>query len=495
MSFLESSNILHNKAIHSSKWSLISRISQISGGALVLILLPFWLSPDEIGIIAILTSILAFFQIFLQAGLVEITIQRDEHFELFRNASFFISIIIGFIIFIIIYFFAPKISEYFNNTNIIFPLRVITLQILLLAFINIPLAWMQRLFQYKKIAIINISGSFLMVLISLIFAIKGYGVWSYILGLLIGSCTRLIFVIIFMDWKPKFFFHVTTIVDTWKFSRIVLIEMLIGWFFVWFDNAIVAKNLGNSAVGNYSFAFNISNLVVSIPSSAITGISLPLFSRFQNDLKLLRSIYLKGTTLIALYTIPAGIALSIIGPSLLNVIYPEKWHSIGVILPILSLYSGFSFLWILNTDAFKAIGRPEVMIKIYIPVLLIMIPIYIWSSNIGLIEFTIFRSSIVIIGAFPHTYYAIKYLDLRKKYLIDIVKIPIFASFLMGLFLVLNMIYIFPLLNFSTSFKFIYLIIIILLGATIYTILIFRFGPDFVKKFIMSHLFNIRKSK
>ena len=422
-----------DKAIISAKWALIARASQLFGGAIMMILLPFWLVPDDFGIITMFSSVMALVMVLQQAGLMEATVQREQDESEVREAAFWMSNTISLMLYGIVFIIAPLLSEYFGDDRLTLPLRVAGLQIVMAGFSNIPLALLQRRFQYQRYAIIQLLSSLVMVFAAAFVAVQGKGYWSYITGILTGSVVRALLILILLDWKPKFVLDFYWWRIAFKFSGFVTLEMLLGWFFSWFDNVIVAKNLGSDAAGIYSLAFNFAIMVISLPLAAITGVTLSTFSRMQNDLTALSSTYIKATGFIAIYAIPACIGFSIVGPLLIEVIYPGRYAYLGTILPVLALYAGFGHLWALNTDAFKAIGQPQIMLKIYVPTALIMLPLFVWASSIGLYEFVVVRSLLVLVGAVPHTYFAVRYLNLQKNYLFDIISKPLFASIIMAI--------------------------------------------------------------
>jgi O-antigen/teichoic acid export membrane protein len=424
---------IKEKAIRSSKWAFLAKISQIIGSALTQLLLPYWLLPSEYGIISIFSSIMALALIIQQTGLIEITQQEEAQAEKIRDASFFISIVSSLVVSTALFLFAPLLSSYFTASKLSLVLRAGCVYLLLGGISNIPLAWLQRNFQYRTFALIQLASAVVNLVSSISLAMMGKGYWAYVIGLILGSGCKLILTLIFMDWKPRFITSVSIYKNVFSFSAYVFGEMILGWFFIWFDNIAVAKNLGSAAAGIYTLTFNISTLVISLPCSAITGVTLASFSRLQNDISAIKSAYMNASKLIMTYAIPASVGLAIIGPTLAKVLYPGRWDGLQMIIPILAIYSGTSYLWILNTDAFKAIGKPEIMVKIYLPVVTLMIPIYWYFSKLGLVEFAIARSFIVIIGGIPHTYYAIKLLQLPKTYLFSTIRTQLPAGLMMGM--------------------------------------------------------------
>jgi len=477
--------LLQSKAIKSGKWAFLARFSQILGGSLVLLVLPYWLVPKDFGIITIFTSVLALILILQQPGLMESIIQFESNPIKVRDSALWLSVFISLILYLVVFISSPIIEKFFNQKDFVFPFRIIALQIILLGFTNIPMAWFQRNFLYKTYAIIQLVSSISMIMISILSAILGLGYWSYIYGVLGSAIIRLLLVICLSNWRPSLNLDLHLWGIILKFGVFVLLEMILGWFLIWFDNVAVAKNLGSEAAGIYALAFNIATTSISLPLSAITGITLPTFSRLQNNIEALRSAYFKGTKIIATFCIPAGIGLSIIGPTLINAIYPGRWAGLGVILSVLALYAGFGNLWILNTDAFKAIGKPQTMLKIYVPTVLIMIPLYWWGSKLGLFEFSIIRSFVVVISAIPHCYFAIKSLHLATDYLWKIIYKPIIAS--IGMLLVvwpLN--YGITFLHFENNlYNIISVLLMIIFGVIIYSALIKRLDNSFMQEFLL----------
>jgi len=160
-----------------------------------------------------------------------------------------------------------------------------------------------------------------------------------------------------------------------------------------------------------------------------------MFSRMQNDSDALKHSYLAGTRLVATYAIPAGVGLALIAEPGARLLFGENWDGLGTTLSVLALYSGFGHLWVLNSDAFKAIGRPDIMPKVYAPVLAVMIPAYVISAHYGLLTFTIVRSLVVVVSAVPHTWCAVHFLSVPRNYLWNACHSQIIPTLLMAAFL------------------------------------------------------------
>ncbi|RME57446.1 hypothetical protein D6779_08635 [Candidatus Parcubacteria bacterium] len=405
-----------------------------------------------------------------------------------REAAFWLGVLIGLSLFGVLFVLAPLVGLFFDESRLTPVLRLIGLQIPLSSISMIPLAWMKRAFQFRRYALIQLASSLVMILVAVWGGMKGWGYWAYVVGLLSGSVLMLVLTLLFLEWRPGWHIHWRWWGKIGQFSAFVLAEMVLGWLFVWLDNVIVARQLGSEAAGVYSLAFNIATTTIALPLSAITGVALPVFSRLQSDPGHLREVYLRLTGVIAALALPVAFGLVLFGPPLLRLVYPQRWESLGVLLPALALYAGFGHLWILNGDAFKAIGRPELMVKIYLPMVAITFPLYWWSSQHGLVIFTYSRSLVVVVGAVLHTWFAVQYLRLKKSYVLEVIYPPLFAALLAGWGVVMLMFlrthYLHNLQN-RVSF----LWIAALWGSVLYGGVLYKIFPDFTETCV--HIFSL----
>ncbi len=185
-------------------------------------------------------------------------------------------------------------------------------------------------------------------------------------------------------------------------------------------------------MGIYALAFNLAIAVISIPISAVTGLTLVHVQPNAKRLHALKHAYLAGTRLVATYAIPAGVGMALIAEPSARLLFGENWEGLGATLSVLALYSGFGHLWALNSDAFKALGRPDIMPKLYFPVLAVMIPAYVISAHYGLLTFTIVRSLVVVVSAVPHTWCAVHFISVPRNYLWNACHSQIIPTLLMA---------------------------------------------------------------
>lgn len=418
-------------AIRSARLVFVGDLLQKISGPLLAVILTQFLTPAEFGILGVANLVLAFALIF-QQGVTDAIIQRrdeDDHV----HAGFWISIAIGLILYLLSWILAPVLDRIFNQPGSILVIRILCIQLVLSSLGIVPLALLKRKFEFDKVLVSQFTAALVTMSIAIPMAMLGFGYWAIVVGLLISNLLYVVMIFVLSRYTPRLSFHLTSALNLLYFTRFVVLESFLAWFLVYFDNAIVGAVLGTSALGLYSLAFSITNATIGLPVGALAGVSLTTFSKLQDDREALKSIYMDATKLIAFYAIPAGIALSLLSETFAALFFNQDWRDIGSLMAVLSLYAGFGHIWALNTHVFKSLGRPNIILQIYIPLTLVLIPVFVLSVQQGIMVFTIARSvTVILLGGLLHTVIAVKALGLRWDYLWICCRTPILSSLLLA---------------------------------------------------------------
>lgn len=401
-------NSAKEEAIRSSKWALLSTLSANVAPPLLTLFLAHLLTPEDYGIVGLSIVLISFMRLIQQAGLAQALIQRETDTSAGADAdvAFWINLAFALVLYFLIWVSAPVVATFFAEFRIAPVLRVLGLQLLVSAIGIVHSAQMIRRFHFRQLCWLQLASSIAPFVVSIPMAAAGYGYWALIAGLVSGSVINSALLWIFNPWRPQLRFDLAVASQLMRFGGWVLAESFLAWMSLNLDKVIIAKIIGMKALGLYSLAFSIAIMAISIPLSGITSVALPMLSRMQHDITIFKKTYLEGTRLVAVYALPAGAGLALLSGPIVHVVCGDRWTGIETILAILALYSGIGHLWALNSDAYKAIGRPDIMPKIFLSVLLVMAPAIILSAYYGLVAFTAVRSLIVLVGVVPHTYFA-----------------------------------------------------------------------------------------
>lgn len=471
---------IKSMAMRSAKWGIFTKILSALGIPALTILLARLLTPNDYGIIALADLVLVLLGMF-QLGIGKAIIQREDLAHDAISVTFWVNALISSLLFITLLLIAPILASLLREIHLIYVFRVVAFQFLITSIGIVHNSLFEREFRFKELLWIQIWSTSVAFVAAFLMAKRGLGYWSLIIPLLGGAIIRTALLWSRSGWRPSWIIDLSLAREMLGFTAFVYLEAFLAWILVYFDKAVVGKDIGTESLGVYSLGFNIVTMIIGLPIAAASTVLLSTFSRLQTSPNELRDAYLIGTRVICTYVLPAGIGLSVIAQPLIQTLYGDKWVEMIPILGVLALYAGFGHIWVLNTEAFKAIGHPEIMARIYIPVTLIMIPTFIISVQYGLLAFTIARSMVVLVGAIPHTYYAIKALNLPRNYLWKCCRSPFIASFLMGGILYCTQFWVRNHLYFLEG-NFIYLAGLIITGIILYIGFLRLFEPTILQK-------------
>jgi O-antigen/teichoic acid export membrane protein len=406
-----------DRAFGSAKWAFLGGVVSRVVSPLLALALARLLVPEDFGIVAVATVVVTLLGLIQPLGLVQALIQRQEQFEAAANVAFGLGLAAGSLLYALLFVLAPLVAEVYELPHLTTVLRWMGLQILFGSLSTVPTAVMQRHFQFRRLFLVQTVAGLLSFAIGIAAALLGLRYWALVAAAVGGSALTAGGLLLLSDWRPRWRFDARLARELGHFGSLVLLEGLLAWALMNLDGAVVAKVLGPRALGLYSVGLNLAMLAMAVPLSAVTGVALSAFSRLQDQRGALGTAYLDGTRMVAAFVIPTGAALALLPSGTTALVLGDRWADLGPLLAILGLYAGFGHLWVLSSDAFKAIGRPDLAPKILAVAAAYQIPVFLLSAPYGLVVFCLARAAVVPVTGPLHTWLAIKHLRLPRDYL------------------------------------------------------------------------------
>jgi len=397
---------------------------------LITVALAYFLTPQDYGIVAIAALIVGLASIFQGMAIGQTLIQAQNKVEATANSCFWISASLGLLLSIIIFLCASTLSAVFHDPRVADVLRVQCWMVLLNSLVSVHEALLKRRFQFKKVFIASIGPALTPLFVALPMAIYGFGYWALVISALLGGVARFFILWITVPWRPQFNLEWPVTVYVLKFGGLVAVDGFCGWILNFGDNAVLGHFLGIKDLGLYVFAFSIIILVGTVFSSPVSSVSYSILCRVQEDNEELVAVYKKGLEFIAVIIFPAFLGLSTISIMLVPALLGNKWDGLAPVLSILCIHPGLSYIISLNSEVYKAKGRPDITAKIQIISVIYLIPVYLFSVQFGLIGFCFGRFSMILTWI-PHIIVISKVLNIKPLSIWKCIRFPLIASLFM----------------------------------------------------------------
>ena len=119
--------ITKRKVISSLIWKFLER-GGVQGVQFILsVILARLVSPSDYGIIALLLVFIQIANVFIQTGFSTALVQKKDSDDIDFSSVFFMSLFVATILYIILFFSAPFVAKFYNYSNLIILLRVLSI--------------------------------------------------------------------------------------------------------------------------------------------------------------------------------------------------------------------------------------------------------------------------------------------------------------------------------------------------------------------------------
>lgn len=207
-----------SKIISSLFWKFAERIGAQGVNLIISILLARILAPEEYGLVALVTIFITISNVFIEGGLGTALIQKKDADDLDFSSVFYCNIVISVILYIIIFFASPLVADFYNNEQLVWVLRILSITVLVSSLRSIQNAYVSRKMIFKKIFICTLIGSSGSAVIGIWMAYKGYGVWALVTQQLTNTIFSTIMLWIIVKWRPIAKFSFTRLKELYKFG-------------------------------------------------------------------------------------------------------------------------------------------------------------------------------------------------------------------------------------------------------------------------------------
>ncbi|EPG9697333.1 TPA: MOP flippase family protein [Klebsiella aerogenes] len=330
---------LREKTVNGAKWSAIATVASIGISFLQITLLARIIEPHQFGLLTISMLVIMIADTISDFGISNSIIQRKNISEVELSTLYWINVIIGLLVFFLVFVLSGLISDLLNQPEIK-PL----VQLLAFAFIIIPhgqqfRALLQKELEFSKIGLIETSsiliGFAITMCSALYYPFAITAIWGY---LCMSICKTLMFAVVGRKiYKPILQFNYKSVSSNIKFGAYLTADALVNQLNSNIATVILSRSLGAVIAGGYNLAYNVAVLPPSRLNPILTRVLFPAFSKIQDDKEKLRTNFYKLLSFVGLINFPVLLGLLTVSDNFVITIFGEKWQFITPILQILCI--------------------------------------------------------------------------------------------------------------------------------------------------------------
>ncbi|MDR0505785.1 MAG: lipopolysaccharide biosynthesis protein, partial [Dysgonamonadaceae bacterium] len=321
----------------------ITKYSSVIIGLIIIAVLSRLLTPDDFGIITIISVLAVFFNLIGELGIGVAIIQKKELTKGDINVIFSFTVVVGLMLAFLFFILAPLIASFYDKPVLVNICRLFSINIFCACCNIVPNGLILKdknfkFLMFRQFIIQPISGA-----LAIIAALAGWGVYALLMQLIAGSV--LMFLTNYFRQPLKLVCIAAQPLK--KIASYSLYQFLFGfvnYFARNLDKLLIGKYISPAALGYYEKSYRLMTLPIDTLTSVISPVIQPYFSDFQEDKERIYRYYLKIIHLLALIGFPLSVFLHFAAKELILIVFGEQWTAAIPIFEILAWSSGIQII-------------------------------------------------------------------------------------------------------------------------------------------------------
>ncbi len=470
--------------LSNAKWNAFSQIFKIGVQVINIVYLAKIIPPAEYGILAMALVITNFGILLRDLGTNAALIQRKTlTFEL-KNTVFWLNTLMGGVLAILICLFSPLIADIYHESELIPVLLLLSITFPLSSLASAHLALLERASEFRKISFVEILSSLISVIIAVIMAKAGYGVYS-----LVSQAIAINLLSAIMFWKiscftPSFrkMICFSELRNIFSFSANLSLFNFINYFSRNADSFIIGKYMSAAILGSYNLAYRI----MLFPLQSLTFVAsrslYPILSEYQDDNIKIQKTYLNCVFVILMITAPLMSGIAIYSDPFVHLVFGDRWAQTATILTWLAPTAIIQSVLSTTGSVFTAKGRTALMMKLGLLGTFLQVGAFLIGVNYSIVAFSKFYFIANILNFFPTMFFLLGIIDGSFSALFKKVLPILLSTFAMIFYLFVINNYLFPVREIDSLTM---LILLSLSGAICYSVCIFLLSKN-IRNFVIN---------
>ena len=342
-------------------WTTLQKFSKTGIRFISGIILARLLTPYDYGCIGMLTIFLVLAEQFIDGGFGSALIQKKRPTQTDYSTIFYFNMALAVVMYLALFFSAPAIARFYDIPLLCDVLRVQGIILFIYALNIIQRSMLKKQLKFKVIAVTRIITSVVALIVTIVMAYMGFGVWALVAQYLIGATIPMVAFWIYTKWSPSWSFSWQSFKELFGFGFFMFLTHLLNRFATQFQGLLIGRFYDPVTLGFYSKAHSTERLASHTISGVMTSVTYPLYAEVQDDLPRMRNMIKRLTSTIAYITFPLLAILLLTAKPIFVLLYSERWLNSIPYFQVLCLAGMGICLSGVNTQPIAAIGKSKLM--------------------------------------------------------------------------------------------------------------------------------------
>lgn len=310
-------------------------------GALFGLALMRLLTPSDWGKVYMLNIFAALASTLQESGFIAALCNKKEPTDQEYNAVFWFNMIVSGSLYIILWFLAPYIANFYNDPDLIPLARFLFLGFLLSGLGTVQRAYLFGHLMVRETSICGITAMLVSGGIGVTMAYMGFAHWG-----IVSQSVTFVFVVQMMNWyysrwRPSLKIDLRPAWKMFNFSSKLLITNVFNILNNHAFSVLLGKYFGNRQAGIYGTARKWDDMAAGTINGMVIAVAQPTLAQVADDNGRYVQIFRKMLRFVSFVSFPALLGLGMIAEEFILIAGGEKWIESGRILSLLCIHGAF----------------------------------------------------------------------------------------------------------------------------------------------------------
>jgi O-antigen/teichoic acid export membrane protein len=346
-------------AARSLAWTALESFGLSGLSFLSLIILSRILDPEDFGAAAITLGIIQILNLLVEMTFHDALVQGRTITDLDFDTAFTINLAAGTLLSASCWLGADVFAAAVREPKVALLLGPMSLSLPAMGFAASVIAAQRRRADFRPLAIRSLVGRSGGAVLAVAAALAGAGVWSLVVQQVASVALAALTLWTFCTRRPRLRFSAAALGGLIRFGARTLAVNLVSFSVPRLFVTGVGALLGATAAGYVTLAFRCVDMVRDLAAGAILQLSLPIFSRLQNDRDLLERHYTAAVELATALLYPIFVGLAVAAPDIVELMFGAKWLPAYPYFALVALLTLSYITRMFSSPLMVAVGKPH----------------------------------------------------------------------------------------------------------------------------------------
>lgn len=317
------------------------------------------LTPNDFGLIAMVTTFSLLLQNFGVNGFTEAIIQKEDLNHEMTSTLFWTNAAISSGLTLIFILFAPVIAWFYHEPHLYKITVGIAFSIISAGMTVIHMGILRRNMQFYITSAISVTAMIISLLTAIVMAWMGMGYWALIANIILQPFITAICAWIFCGWRPGRPGKLQDITPILKFAMHTYGNFTLNYFSRNIDKLLIGWRYDAQSLGYYKKAYDLFALPVNQLIHPISNVALAALSRLTEDPIKYRHYYLSAVSIIAFIGMPLSAMLTLAGYDIILLVLGPQWTKAGEVFCYFGASIGILLIYGTQSWLHLSLGRPD----------------------------------------------------------------------------------------------------------------------------------------